>query len=178
MASYYGPNDIVSPYENRTLKKKPEPTSLNAQARRLLHAMWYGVDRDITLNSGEIVPARSPLSDYEAARALGMPGRILRYWQRLPVFREAVRQQGLARRQSEEPSNLARALQIRDYPALTPDDRRVQLAAIDRIRVKDPAPAVHVDFSSHTHDNRQQTVVQSAGYVVNLGEPMKIEEKE
>jgi len=146
--------------------KKPEPTKLDSRAKKLLHAMWHGVDRDITTQLGRIIPAGTPMSDFHAAHVLGMPNRVLDYWRHRPVFREALREQSNARRNAEEPENLAMAISIRDN---NPDDR-VKLTAIQTIRVKEPVAAVNVDLSRH--DNRQQTLVAPAGYVINLsGKP-------
>jgi len=142
--------------------KKPEPTKLDSRAKKLLHAMWHGVDRDITTQLGRVIPAGTPMSDFHAAHVLGMPNRVLDYWRHRPVFREALREQANARRNAEEPANLAMAINIRDNSI----HETTRLAAIDRIRVKEPVAAVNVDLSRH--DNRQQTLVAPAGYVVNL----------
>ena len=142
--------------------KKPEPTKLDSRARKLLHAMWHGVDRDITTQLGRIIPAGTPMSDFHAAHVLGMPNRVLDYWRHRQVYKDALREQMNARRHSEEPENLAMAINIRD----TDPDNRTKLAAIQTIRVKEPVAAVNVDLSRH--DNRQQTLVAPAGYVVNL----------
>lgn len=151
--------------------KKREADKLDTRAKRLLQAMWHGVDQDITLSNGKIIKAGTPMGDHVAARVIGMPGRYLEYWRHQRVFIDALREQGNARRHSEEPTNLATALAIRDHPADSPEDRRVKLAAIATIRVKEPVTAVNVDLSRHTHDNRQQTLVAPAGYVV---QPMQI----
>jgi len=142
--------------------KKPAPTKLDSRARKLLHAMWHGVDRDITTQLGRVIPAGTPMCDFHAAHVLGMPNRVLDYWRHQTVYKDALREQSNARRNAEEPENLAMAISIRDN---NPDDR-VKLTAIQTIRVKEPVAAVNVDLSRH--DNRQQTLVAPAGYVVNL----------
>lgn len=151
--------------------KKRERDKLDSSARKLLHAMWNGVDHDLTMDNGEIIQAGTPLGDYVASKAIGLPRRVLEFWRHQRVFKDASREQMIARRNEEEPNNLVRLIEIRNDKS----DPRT-LGAIDRIRVKDPTPAVHVDLSRH--DNRQQTLVAPAGYVVNLGEPIKVEEKE
>jgi len=145
---------------------------LDSRAKRLLHAMWHGVDQELTLGNGEKIAPGTPIGDYVAAKALGMSRRHLEYWRHQRVFKDALHEQRLARFEAEDPTNFATAQSIRDNP-LQPGATR--LAAIDRLRIKDPAPAVHVDLSRH--DNRQQTLMAPAGYVVNLGTPV-IEEKE
>ena len=148
--------------------KKPEPTKLDSKARKLLHAMWHGVDRDITTQLGRVIPAGTPMSDFHAAHVLGMPNRVLDYWRHRPVFREALREQANARRNAEEPENLAMAISIRD----TDPDNRTKLAAIQTIRVKEPVAAVNVDLSRN--DNRQQTLIQPGGYVIDLTDKKKL----
>lgn len=150
-----------------------QTTKLNSGARKLLYTMLYGVDVPITRPDGTVIQPGTPLSDGMAAYHIGMKPRHLDYWRHQRVFKDARDQQAIERRRAEEPNNLAMAISIRDSDPLA----TTRLAAIDRIRVKDPTPSVHFDLSRH--DNRQQTLVAPAGYVVNLGEPMKkIEEKE
>jgi hypothetical protein len=173
MANYYGPNSFVTEREanqdrNRTTRyhPRPVPTALDSRAKKLLQAMWYGVDEDFTTPTGKVIPRGTPMGDAHAAMAIGMRQKHLRWWRVQRVFINAVQEQSVARRQSEEPENLAVAMNIRDNDP----DNKTKLAAIATIRVKEPVHAVNVDLSRH--DSRQQTVVAPAGYVINLsGKP-------
>ena len=155
------------------------PAKLPPRIEALIYAVCNGVDETLFPNGRRPIPPGSPLSVAQAALAIGVAKSYATRWSQTPLFRERLRVSIRARREAEEPENIAAAIEIRDnHGDGTIDRDRIRLAAIDRLRVKEPAAAVNVELQQHTLINSgQEPKTIAAGYVIRTSTESEPEQK-